>query len=167
MRKAQLKQFCSTMDRYCVIVDFWTESKTGIHYGGVALRHIDTEMRLHNYILGCYPYDIDKDQKAPNIRAFVEEILDEYGLELNLSAYLVSNNEAKMKSAFGLDYCKRIGCSDHYLSKQLQHSFTSMTIDKENVDWNCSRNGQKSERYRYSCSSFAQTNETSTKTPSV
>jgi hypothetical protein len=122
------------MDRYCVVVDFWTESKTDIHYGGVALCHIDTKMRLHNYILGCYPYDIDKDQKAPNIRTFVEKILGEYGLELNLNTYLVPDNEAKMRSAFGSDYCKRIGCSDYYFSKQLQHSFTSMTIDKENID---------------------------------
>lgn len=66
------------MDRYFVTVDFWTEPKTGIHYSGVASRHIDAKMRLNSYILDCYPYDMDNDQKAPNIRGFVEKILDEY-----------------------------------------------------------------------------------------
>jgi hypothetical protein len=122
------------MDRYCVIIDFWTENKTGIQYGGVALRHIDTSMRLHNYVLGCYPYDIDTNQSAPNIRAFVEQILSEYGLHLNVNTYVMTDNEGKMKSAFAKEHCKRIGCSDHYLSKQLEHSFTSTTIDKENVN---------------------------------
>ena len=97
-------------------------------------RHIDENMRLHNYVLGCYPYDVGTNQTAPNIRAFVEQILREYGLNLNVSTYVVTDNEAKMRSAFSTEHCIRIGCSDHYLSKQLEHSFTSTIIDKENVN---------------------------------
>ena len=39
----------------------------------------------------------------------------------------MSDNEAKMLAAFR-DQCIRIGCSDHYLNKQLQHSFESEEI---------------------------------------
>ena len=48
--------------------------------------------------------------------------LEEYRLKLDSSKYGVSDNEAKMLAAFR-DQCTRIGCSDHYLNKQLQHSF--------------------------------------------
>lgn len=62
------------MNRYCVVIDFWTEKNNGISYGGAAVRHIDENMRLHNHVLGCYLYDVDTNQTAPNIRAFVEQI---------------------------------------------------------------------------------------------
>lgn len=84
------------------------------------------------YVLGCYPYD-EKDQRAPTVRAFVDAVLCEYGLELDDNKYVMSDNENKMKSAFSGN-CKRIGCSSHYLNKQLEHAFTSQTLDKELVD---------------------------------
>jgi hypothetical protein len=120
------------MDNYCVTVDFWTEDHTGMHFGGISLHHIDESNQLQVFVLGCYPYD-ENDQKAPSIRHFVEGILDEYGLKLDDEKYLMSDNENKMKSAFD-SRCKRIGCSSHYLNKQLEHAFTSEVIGRQPVD---------------------------------
>ncbi|CAF1436953.1 unnamed protein product [Adineta ricciae] len=132
LRTDQLIQWCKTIDSYCITVDFWTEGHTGIHFGGISLHHIDKNNQLHVFILGCYPYD-ESDQKAPSVRTFVERILDEYGLKLDDGKYVMSDNENKMKSTFNFK-CKRIGCSSHYLNKQLEHGFTSETIDKQPVD---------------------------------
>ena len=125
-------QWCKSIDDYCITVDFWTEGHTGMHFGGISLHHIDQNNQLHVFILGCYPYD-ESDQKAPTIRTFVERILAEYGLNLDDEKYVMSDNENKMKSTFNFK-CKRIGCSSHYLNKQLEHAFTSETIDKQLVD---------------------------------
>lgn len=113
-------------------MDFWTEDHTGVHFGGISLHHIDLSNELHVFVLGCYPYD-ENDQKASTIRAFVEHILAEYGLTLDDNKYVMSDNEGKMKCAFNYQ-CKRIGCSSHYLNKQLEHAFTSETIDRQPVD---------------------------------
>lgn len=112
-------------------MDFWTESYTGIHFGGVSLHHIDQNNILHVFILGCYPYD-ETDQKAPNVRTFVDKVLEEYTLKLDDKKYVVTDNENKMKATFN-NQCKRIGCSSHYLNKQLEHAFLSEKIDKQIV----------------------------------
>lgn len=125
-------QWCHSIDVYCLTVDFWTEGHTGIHFGGISLHHIDRHNNLHVFILGCYPYD-ENDQKAPSIRTFVEKILDEYDLKLDNEKYVMTDNENKMKSTFNFQ-CKRIGCSSHYLNKQLEHAFTSESIDKQPVN---------------------------------
>ena len=44
-----------------------------------------------------------------------------------------------MKCAFSLN-CTRIGCSSHYVNKQLQHAFTSTEIDKEPVNCELAQN---------------------------
>ena len=132
LRKEQLINWCHSIDEYCITVDFWTEGHTGIHFGGISLHHIDRNNQLHVFVLGCYPYD-ETDQKAPSIRTFVEKILDEYGLKLDGEKFVMTDNENKMKSTFNFK-CKRIGCSSHYLNKQLEHAFTSETIDKQSVD---------------------------------
>ncbi|CAF1535950.1 unnamed protein product [Adineta ricciae] len=113
-------------------MDSWTEGHTGIHFRGVFLHHIDQNNELYVFVLGCYPYD-EGDQKAPTIRTFVEKCLEEYGLQLNSEKYVMSDNENKMKSAFNFQ-CKRIGCSSRYLNKQLEHAFTSETVDKQLVN---------------------------------
>lgn len=124
--------WCHSIDEFCITVDFWSEDYTGIHFGGISLHHIDQNNELHVFVLGCYPYD-ENDQKAPTIRMFVEKILDEYGLKLDGEKYVMSDNENKMKSTFNFQ-CKRVGCSSHYLNKQLEHAFTSETIDKQPVN---------------------------------
>ena len=103
--------WCHSIDEFCITVDFWSEGHTGIHFGGISLHHIDRNNELYVFVLGCYPYD-ESDQKAPTIRMFVEK---------------------KMKSTFNFQ-CKRVGCSSHYLNKQLEHAFTSETIDKQPVN---------------------------------
>ena len=64
---------------------------------------------------------------APHFREFVDRKLSEYNLQLDWSRFVVSDNEPKMIAAFR-DMCKRVGCSDHYLNKQLQHAFESTEI---------------------------------------
>lgn len=64
---------------------------------------------------------------------FVDEQLSLFGLSLNNSIFIVTDNENKMKASFR-DKCIRIGCSIHYLNKQLEHSFTSNEVDKKLVN---------------------------------
>lgn len=59
-----------------------------------------------------------------------------FGLSLNSKIFIVTDNENKMRAAFK-EKCIRIGCSIHYLNKQLEHSFTSEEIDKRMI--NCDK----------------------------
>ncbi|CAF5082801.1 unnamed protein product, partial [Rotaria magnacalcarata] len=59
----------------------------------------------------------------------VDAQLLSFGLTLNNKIFVVTDNENKMRAAFK-EKCTRIGCSIHYLSKQLEHSFTSEEIDR-------------------------------------
>ncbi|CAF4834503.1 unnamed protein product, partial [Rotaria sp. Silwood2] len=74
------------------------------------------------FILCCRAYELE-NQTSPNIRRFVNYILDEFGLSFDTSSsYVVSNNENKMRCAFA--DLKRLCCSDHYLNKILEKTFT-------------------------------------------
>lgn len=66
----------------------------------------------------------------------MENKLALFGLSLNSKTFIVTDNENKMRAAFK-DKCIRIGCSIHYLNKQLEHSFTSEEIDKRLI--NCDK----------------------------
>ncbi|CAF1474534.1 unnamed protein product [Rotaria sordida] len=124
--KAQLIKICEKIKSFCIVVDSWTEKFTGINYCGIALRFIDDNHRLLSFILGCYAYDAPS-HSAMHFRAFVDSKLNEYNLQLDLSKFVVCDNEVKMLAAFR-DNCTRIGCFDHYLNKQLQHAFESTEI---------------------------------------
>ena len=78
------------------------------------------------FYLGCKPYTLD-NQKAKNVRIFIEQELSAFGLTLGNHSYVVSDNENKMKAAFSDLNC--VGCADHYLSKRLQHAFTDSKAD--------------------------------------
>lgn len=77
-------------------------------------------------------YDVES-QTAPNIRQFVESHLLSFGLTLGDSKFVVTDNENKMRAAFKTG-CIRIGCSIHYLNKQVEHSFTSTVVDQKPVN---------------------------------
>ncbi|CAF4164080.1 unnamed protein product [Rotaria sordida] len=98
----------------------------GLSYCGISVHHTDRDFRLFNFILGCYPYDAES-HSAQHLRAFVDQKLNEYKLCLDNSKYVVTDNEAKMLSAFR-ENCTRIGCSDHYINRQLKHAFESQQI---------------------------------------
>ena len=106
-------------------------------YCGLSLSHVDPEYQSHAFLIGCYPYTLE-NKRAPTIRLFIDNILNGFGLKLNSEKFIMSDNEATMKCTFNSN-CKRVGCSDHYLNKQMQHTFTSKTIDGENV--NCQDGG--------------------------
>ncbi|CAF2573675.1 unnamed protein product [Rotaria sp. Silwood2] len=99
-----------------------------VSFCGIALFHLNDQLKLHVFILGCFPYDRD-NQTASQIRQFVDSKLMEFNLTLDNSKFVVCDNENKMKSAFK-DSCTRIGCSIHYINKQLEHCFTTDVIDK-------------------------------------
>ncbi|CAF1548897.1 unnamed protein product, partial [Adineta ricciae] len=103
-----------------------------ISYCGLALRHVTKDFKLQNFILGCFMYDMES-QTAPNIRQFVESHLLSFGLTLDDSKFVVTDNENKMRAAFKTG-CIRVGCSIHYLNKQVEHSFTSTDIDHKPVN---------------------------------
>ncbi|CAF1408076.1 unnamed protein product [Rotaria magnacalcarata] len=130
--KEQLIKLCQSMDSFCVTVDFWTESYTGLSYCGLSLNHIDPTFYSQSFLLGCFPYEME-NKRALTIRSFVEDILNDFSLKLNEEKFIMSDNEPTMKCTFNLN-CKRIDCSDHYINKQLQHAFTSPMIDGEDVN---------------------------------
>lgn len=78
--------------------------------------------------MGCYPYDLES-HSAINTRKFVEAKLVDYKLELNDTIYVVCDNETKMVATFKSN-CQRVGCSVHYINKQLEHAFNKKEIDK-------------------------------------
>ncbi|CAF4085749.1 unnamed protein product [Rotaria sordida] len=130
-KKVNLLNLCSSMTSYCIICDFWTEKFTGLSYCGLALRHVTKDFKLLNFILGCFLFD-SESQSASNIRAFVDSQLLSFGLVLNSNIFVVTDNENKMRAAFK-ERCIRVGCSIHFVNKQLEHSFTSLEIDKQPV----------------------------------
>ncbi|CAF1588625.1 unnamed protein product, partial [Didymodactylos carnosus] len=72
---------------------------------------------------------------APHLREFIIKKLKEFKLQLDLTKYVVCDNEPKMIATFR-DCCICIGCADHYLNKQLQHAFESeqIHINKNTVE---------------------------------
>ncbi|CAF3281405.1 unnamed protein product [Rotaria sp. Silwood2] len=120
-RKKQLISWCKALDSYTVVVDMWTEKYSGIHFCGVTVRATDSDFYLHNFCLCCKPYTLE-NQTALNIRKFIDELLLEYGLSLNTNSFIITDNEPKMIAA--LRGANRVGCSDHYINKILEHSFT-------------------------------------------
>ncbi|CAF1403779.1 unnamed protein product [Rotaria sordida] len=125
-RKNQLKKIIKSINRYSITVDFWTESHTGVNFGGVSLHCYFKKHGLKSMVLACREYDLP-NSKSPNIRAFTEGILSEFDLTINENVYIVTDNEPKMKAAFR-DGAKRIGCSAHYVNKIIEHSLTSIDI---------------------------------------
>jgi len=97
-------------------------SFSAINYAGISLHNFDAQFKLQPFVLCCRAYDLE-NQTSLNIRKFVNSILAEFGLSLNVSSsFVVSDNENKMICAF--EDLKRIGCSDHYLNKILEKTFT-------------------------------------------
>ena len=70
-----------------------------LSYCDLALRHITEDFKLQNFILGCFLFDAES-QTASNIRAFVDIQLSSFGLVLNNTIFVVSDNENKMRAAF-------------------------------------------------------------------
>ncbi|CAF4470838.1 unnamed protein product [Rotaria sp. Silwood2] len=121
-RKCQLISLFQTIKSFVITVDFWKEYFTGVHYAGISFHHVNTQFKLNTFILCCRAYELE-NQTSPNIRRFVNSILDEFGLSFDTSSsYVVSDNENKMRCAFA--DLKRVGCSDHYLNKILEKTFT-------------------------------------------
>ena len=98
-----------------------------VHYCGIGLSHLNDDLKLQVFILGCFPYDRE-DQTSNQIRNFIDTKLMDFHLSLDNSKFVVSANENKMKSSFK-DGCARIGCTIHCVNKQVEHSFTSEIID--------------------------------------
>ncbi|CAF4193846.1 unnamed protein product [Rotaria sordida] len=92
-----------------------------LHYCGISLHFTDDNYYLRIFILACKLYDLP-NQKAHNIRDFVNTIVEEFGLKLNEDMFVVSDNEPKMACAFK-DDTTRVGCSAHYINKILEHAF--------------------------------------------
>ncbi|CAF4247745.1 unnamed protein product, partial [Rotaria magnacalcarata] len=44
---------------YTIVVDFWKDTFTGIHYCGISLHHISNDWKLQCFVIGCYPYDLE------------------------------------------------------------------------------------------------------------
>ncbi|CAF3377684.1 unnamed protein product [Rotaria socialis] len=54
---------------------------------------------------------------------YSDNLLHDFGLSLNTNSFIVTDNEPKMLAA--LRGVNRVGCSDHYINKALEHAFTS------------------------------------------
>ena len=99
---------------------------------------MDIKFQSEVFLIGCYPYELD-NKRAPTVRLFIDGILSDFGLKLDSGKFVMSDNEPTMKCVFNSN-CKRVGCSDHYLNKQLQHTFTSKAIDGEEVNCELAQN---------------------------
>ncbi|CAF4530762.1 unnamed protein product [Rotaria sp. Silwood2] len=99
LRKEQLISYLATINNFVITVDFWTEQKTKVHYGGVTLHTYSEQHGLLVFVLACKPYDL-ATQSADNIRLFTESILKSYGLTLDRVKYVVSDNKNKMRASF-------------------------------------------------------------------
>ncbi|CAF1262711.1 unnamed protein product [Rotaria sordida] len=119
--KDQLILLCQNVEQFAITCDFWSEPHTGLHYCGISLHFTDDNYYLRIFILACKLYDLP-NQKAHNIRDFVNTIVEEFGLKLNEDMFVVSDNEPKMACAFK-DDTTRVGCSAHYINKILEHPF--------------------------------------------
>ncbi|CAF2512163.1 unnamed protein product [Rotaria sp. Silwood2] len=133
-RKSQLIDLCKAMKWYTVVVDFWTDAHSGVQFCGIALHHVTSRLELQDWILGCYPYDCE-NHSALQVRQFVNSKLSEFHLKLDNEIFVVTDNKNCMKAAFK-ESCSRIGCSIHYLNKQLEHAFMTKEIDKVKVNCN-------------------------------
>ncbi len=67
------------------------------------------------------------NQTSPNVRKFVDSVFEEFGLRLDSSSFVVSDNENKMKCSFG--DVSRIGCSVHYMNKPMGKAFSGAKND--------------------------------------
>lgn len=63
----------------------------GIHCDGISLHYIAEQCQLHVFTLSYQAYDFET-QYAINLRAFVNKILQEYGLYLNDQIFIVTDN---------------------------------------------------------------------------
>ncbi|CAF4341786.1 unnamed protein product [Rotaria sp. Silwood2] len=126
LRKNQFTKIIKSINRYSITVDFWTESHTGVSFGGVSLHCYFKTHGLKSMVLACREYDLP-NSKSPNIRTFIEGILSDFDLTINENVYIVTDNEPKMKAAFR-EGVKRIGCSAHYVNKVIEHSLTNCNI---------------------------------------
>lgn len=104
----------------------------GVSFCGIAVYRVNAQLQFQNFILGCFPYDRE-NYTAIQVRQFVDSKLIAYSLTLKNQIFVVTDNENCMKAAFK-DSCSRVGCSIHYLNKQLEHAFTSKEIDKTKVN---------------------------------
>ena len=90
---------------------FFLNVYLGIGYCGIAVRFVDQSFQLFTFILGCFPYNAPS-HSAKHVREFVNQVLEEFKLQLDSTKYVVSDNEPKMIAAFR-EQCSRIGCADH------------------------------------------------------
>ncbi|CAM4869785.1 unnamed protein product [Rotaria socialis] len=125
------EKFSARPSRTSCKQDLGILGSVSISFCGIALSHLNEELQLHVFVLGCFPYDHD-NQTANQIRQFVDCKLMEFNLSLDNNKFVVSDDANKMKSAFK-DSCIRIGCSIHYVNKQLEYCFTIDIVDKAPV----------------------------------
>ena len=71
-----------------------------------------------------------ESQASSNVRKLVNDILKEFGLVLDLSSFIVYDNENKMKSTS--HDMNQIGCSVNYLNKILEKIFFDTKITELN-----------------------------------
>jgi hypothetical protein len=123
--------YLSTINHFVITVDFWSEQKTKVHYGGVTLHSYSEQYGLLVFVLACKPYDL-ATQSADNIRLFTNTILESYGLAVDQVRYVVSDNENKMRASFRDDVI-RIGCAAHFINKIVEHSLCNPNIDCDDI----------------------------------
>ncbi|CAM4842228.1 unnamed protein product [Rotaria magnacalcarata] len=83
--------------------------------------------------LGCSDHYLNKQLQHTFTKLVIDGDNANCHLAQEMKKNVMTDNEPTMKSAFSQN-CKRLGCSDHYLNKQLQHTFTKLVIDGDNAN---------------------------------
>lgn len=122
VHRKQLVDVCASIRSFAITVDFWTESYTGIGYGGITLHCVHPQEGLTTFVQCCQLYDMPSSS-ASNIRLWTEQCVHGFGLQLE-NQYVVSDNENKMCAAFERNVI-RIRCSTHMLNKVIEHGLSS------------------------------------------
>ena len=121
VHRKQLVEICASIQSFAITIDFWTESYTGVGYGGITLHCVHPREGLTTFVLCCQLYDMPSSS-AVNIRLWTEQCLRGFGLQLE-NQYVVSDNENKMCAAFERNVT-RIRCSTHMLNKIIEHGLS-------------------------------------------
>jgi hypothetical protein len=63
VHRKQLVDICASIRSFAITIDFWTESYTGVGYGGITLHCVHPQAGLTTFVLCCQLYDMSSSAR--------------------------------------------------------------------------------------------------------